>query len=119
MNDPQLIGLAITAATHQNPEPINWDVVASVLVPVVVAALGAWGYIASRKAQKGTPEHHMIDQLQEQIDRLEVRQTRFEARDRVYIPHIIRLNMHIDQNLGPPAPKIPKVIQEYLDEQED
>lgn len=93
-------------------------------IPAAITGLVAW--IAVKVQHKGKPENALIDQLQEnqtaqdaKIARLEKRQTQFEARDRVYIPHIIRLNLHIEQQLGPPAPKIPKVIQDYLDQQDE
>lgn len=103
---------------------VDWTVfLGGAIVAVISGIFTVWGV---RSQNKGRPEHAMIDQLQEnqaaqetKIASLEKRQSQFEARDRVYIPHIIRLNMHIEQGLGPPAPKIPKVIQEYLDEQED
>lgn len=102
---------------------IDWAAIGPYVVAVIGVA-GAW--ITSRIQNKGRPENAIIDQLQEnqaaqdrKIARLEHRQSQFEARDRVYIPHIIRLNMHIEQQLGPPAPKIPKVIQDFLDEQEE
>lgn len=94
----------------------EWAVIGTVAV-AVVAACGTW--LAAKIQHKGKPENSLIDQLQEQLDKVELRMAKFEARDRVYIPHIIRLNMHIEQQLGPPAPKIPKVIQDYLDQQED
>jgi hypothetical protein len=95
--------------------------------PYVVAVLGfAGAWLTSKIQHKGKPENALIDQMQEnmaaqdkKIARLEKRQELFEARDQVYIPHIIRLNAHIDQGLGPPSPKIPKVIQAYLDQKEE
>ena len=101
----------------------NWAVAS----PWIVGVIGLAGMWLTAKIQhKGKPENALIDQLQENQDaqdkkiaRLEKRQTQFEARDRVYIPHIIRLNMHIDQELGPPAPKIPKVVQDFLDQQDE
>lgn len=48
-------------------EPINWQVVAQVLVPIVTGVLGVWGYHISKKAQKGDRENKIIDQLQETI----------------------------------------------------
>ena len=97
-----------------NPELLHY------IVPIVTAGIGGFIAVLVAKIQnKGKPEHTMIDQLQQQLNRVELRVAKFEARDRVYIPHIIRLNMHIEQGLGPPAPRIPKVIQEYLDAEED
>lgn len=102
---------------------IDWTVVAAITAPVL-ALCGTW--LANKIQHKGKPENALIDQMQEnmasqdaKIARLELRQSQFEARDRVYIPHIIRLNMHIEQGLGPPAPKIPRVIQDFLDQQEE
>lgn len=103
---------------------IDWQLIGPGAVMGVLALLTAW--ITTRLQHKGKPENALIDQMQEnmaaqdrKIDRLEKRQCQFEARDRVYIPHIIRLNMHIDQGLGPPAPRIPKVVQDYLDQQDE
>ena len=95
--------------------------------PYVVAFLGFGGaWLTSRIQHKGKPENALIDQLQEQqssanarMASLEKRIAAFEARDMLYIPHIIRLNAHIDGNYGPPAPRMPKAIQAYLDEQEE
>jgi len=94
----------------------DWGIIGSVSV-AVIGVCGTW--LATKIQHKGKPENALIDQLQEQLNKVDLRLAKFEARDRVYIPHIIRLNMHIEQGLGPPAPKIPKVIQDYLDEQEE
>lgn len=110
---------------------------------VVAAALGLWGIFAAHKAQKGTPENRLIDQQQEDIQALKAdmaqmktdhvtemanlkleraeetrefkrRMSAIEDRDRVYIPHILMLNRHIEMEIGPPAPAIPSVIDTYL-----
>jgi len=94
----------------------DWGIVGTVSVAVIG---GCVTWLVAKIQHKGKPENALIDQLQEQLNKVDVRLAKFEARDRVYIPHIIRLNMHIEQGLGPPAPKIPKVIQDYLDEQEE
>lgn len=102
---------------------MDWAVAGPYVTGVIA---GCVAVLVAKMQNRGKPENAMIDQLQEnqiaqdqKIARLEKRQERFEARDRVYIPHIIRLNLHIEQGLGPPAPKIPKVIQDFLDEQEE
>lgn len=111
----------------------------------VAGVLGLIGIVVSHRSQKGTPEHRMIDQQQEdivamrkdiaemkanhkaEIDALKVeraeetkefrrRMSAIEDRDAVYIPHILRLNRHIEMELGPPAPPIPAVIGTYLRE---
>lgn len=88
--------------------------------PYVVAVIGAAGAWLTAKIQhKGRAENALIDQMQEEMKSMRRRMDGFEARDLVYIPHIIRLNAHIDQGLGPPAPKIPKVIQSYLDQKDE
>ena len=88
--------------------------------PYVVAVIGAFGAWLTTKIQhKGKPENALIDQMQQELASLRARMNGFEARDLVYIPHILRLNMHIEQGLGPPAPRIPKVIQSYLDQKDD
>jgi len=103
---------------------INWEQIGPYVILPVMSLLGAW--LVAKIQHKGKPENALIDQLQEQqiaqdrkLARLEKRIVDFEARDEVYIPHIIRLNLHIEQGLGPPAPKIPKVIQAYIDQQEE
>ena len=103
---------------------INWEQIGPYVILPVMSLLGAW--LVAKIQHKGRPENAMIDQLQEnqaaqdkKLRRLETRIVEFEARDRVYIPHIIRLNLHIEQGLGPPAPKIPKVIQSYIEQSED
>jgi hypothetical protein len=97
-----------------NPELLHY------IVPILTAAIGGLIAVLVAKIQnRGRPEHTMIDQLQQQLDRVEKRVEKFEARDRVYIPFILKQNRHIELGLGPPAPKIPKVIQDYLDSDED
>lgn len=99
--------------------------------------------VLAHRAQKGTRENKMIDQQQEDIAALKEdiakmkmdhvtemanlkaeraeetrefkrRMSAIEDRDRVYIPHILMLNRHIDMEIGPPAPAIPAVIATYL-----
>ena len=89
------------------------------LVTIAVALVGAGGVYLANRFQKGTRENKLIDQLQEQMKTMQKRMDGFEARDKAYIPHILRLNWHIEQGLGPPAPPIPKVILEYLTEQDN
>lgn len=93
---------------------------------IVAAIAGVTGWVTTKIQHRGKPENALIDQLQEQqaasdlrLEKLETRIKAFEARDQVYIPHIIRLNLHIEQGLGPPAPKMPKVILDYLRPEED
>lgn len=88
----------------------NW------VVPIVVAFIAAtvgWG---SSRVQKGTRENKLIDQLQEQLNNVEERLKNFEQRDRVYLPHIMRLNLHIEKGIGPPAPPLPAILAAYLTE---
>ena len=102
-------------------EPINWTVVAQVLVPIVVAGLGTWGYAISKKAQKGTRENAIIDQLQEQVDkadersdkqdarmaRIEKELDRFKVRERIRDDYIVTLRRHIEIGAPPPPPPWP------------
>lgn len=108
------------------------ETAAKYILPVLTAVIAVWGTAFSVRHQKGTRENRLIDQLQEELaevrkelkssntDRIkeraedQARMARLEARDRIYIPHILKLNYHIEQNLGPPAPDIPELIQEYL-----
>ena len=94
------------------------------VVVAVIGAASAW--LTSLLQNKGKPENALIDQLQEnqasqstRMAAMEKRIAAFESRDVLYIPHIIRLNAHINQNLGPPAPRMPKAIREYLDHKDD
>jgi hypothetical protein len=94
----------------------NWAVAS----PWIVGLIGLSGMWLTAKIQhKGRPENALIDQMQQEMASMRRRMDGFEARDLVYIPHILRLNMHIEQQLGPPAPKIPKVIQAYLDQKDE
>lgn len=86
-------------------------------IPAVIT--GVVAYVSVKIQHKGKPENALIDQLQQEVKVMRDRMDGFEARDRVYLPHILRLNLHIEQGLGPPAPKIPKVIATYLAQQED
>lgn len=124
MTKNELLALAITAATHNTPEPINWGVVGSVAVPIIVAGLGALGYWLSHRAQKGDPEHRMIDQLQEQLDaaskrsdkqdermaRIENELDRFKRRERIRDEYINQLRAHILAGNPPPPPDWPQGI---------
>ena len=106
---------------------MGWEQVApwaGGVIVALIAAASAW--LTSKVQNQGKPENALIDQLQEnqssqsaRMASLEKRISAFEARDVLYIPHIIRLNAHIERELGPPAPRMPKAIQAYLDEQEE
>lgn len=87
-----------------------------ILSTFAVALVGAAGVYFANRFQKGTRENKIIDQLQEEMSAMRIRMDKFEARDKVYIPHILRLNWHIEQGLGPPAPPIPQVILDYLND---
>lgn len=95
----------------------EWGNVVALVVVAVIAALSTRA--ASRIQHKGKPENALIDQMQEELSKMRRRMDRFEARDRVYIPHILRLNHHIETGLGPPAPPIPNVIIDYLEADEE
>lgn len=112
------------------------ELVGGILAPIIVAAIAAFGAVKGVQHQKGSRENRLIDQLQEELnsvraaqaasdsDRVrerredQARMARLEARDRVYIPHILKLNWHIEQGLGPPAPAIPELIKEFLENPE-
>lgn len=103
-------------------EPINWTVVAQVAVPVIVAIVGVWGVKAGSKAQKGSRENLIIDQLQEQVDkasarsdkqdermgRIEKELDRFKMRERIRDEYINRLRAHILAGNPPPPPDWPQ-----------
>lgn len=127
MNDPDLLGYVLTAlAARDEPEPINWGVVASWAVPIIVAALGTLGYWLSHRAQKGDPEHRLIDQLQEQLDaasarsdkqdarmgRIEGELDRFKKRERIRDEYIATLRRHIENGDPPPAPPWPEGLND-------
>lgn len=84
------------------------------LATVLVGLIGGAGVFYANRTQRGSREHKMVDQLQEEMKTMRNRMDAFEARDKVYIPHILKLMLHIDQSKGPPAPPIPKVILDFL-----
>lgn len=94
-----------------NIEPVEW---LRILSTIAVAGIGVAGVIFANRTQRGSREHRMVDQLQEEMKTMRKRMDAFEARDKVYIPHILKLMLHIDQSKGPPAPPIPKVILDFL-----
>lgn len=103
-------------------EPINWGVVASVVVPTLALAVTAWGYRLSHKAQRGTTEERTITQLYKQLEeadkrsdkqdarmaRIEAEQANSKKRERLRDNYISALRHHIDTNQGPPAPPWPE-----------
>lgn len=107
-------------------EPINWTVVAQVLVPIVTGVLGVWGYHISKKAQKGDRENKIIDQLQETLDasntrsdkqdermsRIEKELDRFKMRERIRDEYINKLRAHINAGSPPPPPEWPEGLYE-------
>lgn len=102
-------------------DPINWGVVASVVVPIVVAGLGTLAAVAAKRTQKGSRENALIDQLQEQLDkadkrsdkqdermlRIENKLTILERVSRIRLEYIYALRRHIDAGNPPPAPDWP------------
>ena len=86
-----------------------------VIATVLVALIGSAGVFYANRTQRGSREHKLVDQFQEEMASMRKRMDGFEARDRVYIPHILKQHRHIELGLGPPAPPIPDVIQRYLD----
>lgn len=89
-----------------------------ILSTIAVAGITVAGVIFANRTQRGSREHKLVDQLQEQMSVMQKRMDGFEARDKAYIPHILRLMLHIDQGLGPPAPPIPKVIRDFLTDED-
>ncbi|MDJ0321646.1 hypothetical protein [Pseudarthrobacter sp. PS3-L1] len=77
-------------------------------------------HAADKEARRLERIEQAKDQETRRLERIEDhrRMSKIEQRDRVYIPHILKLNRHIDQNLGPPAPPVPNPVQEYLDEEQ-
>jgi hypothetical protein len=83
--------------------------------PILAAVISAIvAVITARIQTRGKPENSLIDQLQEELKEVRKRMSRLEARDRIYLPHIIRLNQIIER-LGEKAPELPPVLQSYLD----
>jgi predicted nuclease with TOPRIM domain len=116
---------------------INWGIFGSIGVPIIVAALGTWGYIASHKTQKGTRENALIDQMQEMVqserdarkeereaesarsDKQDARMEKIEAKvsvlervSRIRLEYIYVLRRHIDERRDPPAPEWPPGIHD-------
>lgn len=96
-----------------NIEQSDW---LRLLSTIIVAAITLGGVIFANRTQRGSREHKMVDQFQEQMRGMQTRIGMLEARDKVYLPYILGLILHINQGKGPPAPPIPKVIQEFLDD---
>lgn len=96
-----------------NIEQSDW---LRLLSTIIVAAITLAGVVFANRTQRGSREHKMVDQFQEQMKAMSARVEALEARDKVYIPHILRLMLHIDQGKGPPAPPIPKVIRDFLED---
>lgn len=105
---------------------IDWGVIQQVVVPIVVAALAAWAGKAAHKAQKGSRENAIIDQLQEQLNRADQRSDKQDERmlrieeklnavirvSRVRLDYIYRLRHHIDTGQPPPAPEWPPGVHD-------
>lgn len=86
------------------------------LFPIMAAVISAFVAVVTTRIQfRGKPENSLIDQLQEELRDVRKRIYRLESRDRVYLPHILRLNQMIER-LGGVAPDLPGPLQAYLDE---
>jgi cobalamin biosynthesis protein CobD/CbiB len=86
------------------------------LFPVMAALISAFVAVITTRIQfRGKPENSLIDQLQEELKDVRKRIYRLESRDRVYLPHILRLNQIIER-MGGTAPDLPGPLQNYLDE---
>lgn len=90
---------------------------------LAAAVVGVWGLSVANKHQKGTREDRLIDQLQEELDKIkadqkkmQLRMAHIEIRDQTYIPFILKQQYHIEQGLGPPAPPLPQIIKDFLAE---
>jgi hypothetical protein len=97
----------------------------------LVIALGVFlsgiiitGVNARHAGRSQTEEAHiaggytLIDQLQEELKTMRQHVDRLECRDRVYLPHILRLNSTIER-LGGTPPRLPKILLDYLDDKEE
>lgn len=104
----------------------EWFKLAQIGVPVIVACIGAIAYWVNHQAQKGIPEHRLIDQLQEQLDKSEARSdkqderfARIEAKlgllertNRILLEYTYALRRHIAERRDPPAPEWPSGIHD-------
>lgn len=79
-----------------------WQQIVIGAMPVLL--VGLIGVLSSRNGKANS----MIDQLQEQTDRLQARVGRLESHERIRDDYIIRLRKHINDELGPPAPEWPE-----------
>lgn len=107
-------------------EPNAWGALAPYIVSVTVAAIGVLGVWISNRAQKGTRENALIDQLQEQLtaadkrsDKQDERMEKIEGKitvlqrvSRIRLEYIYLLRRHIDAGSPPPAPEWPPGIED-------
>lgn len=110
------------------------EIIVGSATTIAAAVVGVWGLSVANKHQKGTREDRLIDQLQEELDKLKANQVQMKAdhasefkelkkrvllsevRDQTYIPFILKQHQHIELNLGPPAPPLPQIIKDFLAE---
>lgn len=79
-----------------------WQQIVLASLPILIGGLITVLTARNSRAQQ------MIDQLQEQNDKLERRVGRLERHERIRDDYIIRLRQHINDELGPPAPEWPE-----------
>lgn len=96
---------------------------ADILIPIigtaVTGALGVvGGWAAKRIPEAGTREIALIDQLQEDADRLRADTVRLsemidrlQVRERLMADYISRLRFHINEGHPPPAPEWPEGLR--------
>lgn len=95
------------------------DVLLTTLGTILVAAIGALGAWATKRLPSaGERENKLIDQLQEDADRLRADAVRLsemiarlEARERLLGDYVQALRRHIADELPPPAPEWPEGLR--------
>lgn len=104
----------------------GWQLFAGIGGTVLVALITGIFAVRSNRAQKGSRENALIDQLQEQLqsadtrsDKQDERMTRIEARlnlvekvSRIRLEYIYELRRHIANGEPPPAPDWPPGIHD-------
>lgn len=81
-----------------------WDAIPSIATALIA---GTVAILVAFKNRSGMRENALIDQLQEQLDRLEESLSASFKRERIRDDYIHELRDHIDQRKSPPPPSWP------------